>query len=96
MNPPNYEALDCHGHAYVRPAQVVCELPTAARQAALGSATQEVAKLLNIPAKRRISFGTPTFEAFGLNRAQAKNHPQAKLLLMAGHLLPLTLCPEYN
>ena len=96
MQRPTYEALDRQGLAYDRPARVVGELPHADVDAALASATQEVSKLLNIAAQRRIPFGSPVFVAFGLNRPQAKNHPEAALLLTKGDCLSLYLCPEYN
>jgi len=96
MQRPNYEALDGQGLPYDRPAQVVGELPQADVDAALVSATQEVSKRLNIAAQRRIPYGAPVFVAFGLNRPQAKNHPEAKLLLTKGDCLSLDFCPEYN
>jgi hypothetical protein len=94
---PDYEALDGNGLPYVRKANIVGELATPeARGAALASATIEVAKILNSPATRRIPFGGPVFIAFGLTRPQAKNHPQATLLLTFGDDLSLDYCPEYN
>lgn len=95
MQRPTYEALDGQGLPYARPAQVVGELPRAAVDAALASATQEVSKRLNMAAQRRIPYGAPVFVAFGLNRPQAKNHPEAALLLTKGDCLSLDLCPEY-
>lgn len=97
MTRPDYEALDGQGLPYVRPARVVGELPSPEeRFVALESATQEVAKLLQINAQRRIPFGGPVFVAFGLTRPQAKNHAQAQLLLTTGDSLSLDYCPEYN
>lgn len=94
MNRPDYEALDRQGFPYVRPAQVVAELPTPeARGTALESATQEIAKRMQTTAQRRIGFGTPVFAAFGLTRPQAKVHEQAKLLLTMGGDLSLDYCP---
>lgn len=97
MQRPDYEALDAAGLPFVRPAKIIAELPTPeVRAAALDSATQSVAKQLNSVAQRRIGFGTPVHVAFGMTRQQAKNHPQAKLLLTLGESLSLDLCPEYT
>lgn len=74
----------------------VGELPVEDRLHALESATQSVARMLELPASRRISFGTPVFVSFGISRNQAKVHPQAKLMLTNGCDLGLDLCPEYN
>lgn len=96
MDRPQYEALDRQGIPYVRPAQVVAELPTPeARSSALEAATQEIAKRLRATAQRRIGFGVPVFVAFGLTRPQAKVHEQAKLLLTMGADLSLDFCPDY-
>lgn len=92
MQQPDYEALDVKGYPYVRPAKVVGELPTACVEARLGIATEAIAKLLGMPAKQRIFYGAPVFEAFGFSRAQAKKHGQAKLLLTKGESLSLELC----
>lgn len=92
MQRPSYEALDGQGLPYDRPARVVGELPHGDVDAALSSATQEVSKRLNIAAKRRIPYGAPVFVAFGLNRPQAKNHPEAELLLTKGDSLSLDFC----
>lgn len=97
MARPEYEALDGQGRAYLRNARVVGELPSAQdRAAALESATQEVAKLMQVCAQRRIPFGAPVFVAFGLTRPQAKIHVHAELLLTKGCDLSLDYCPEYS
>lgn len=97
MKAPLYEALDGNGLSYTRPAQTVGELPTPEeRGRALEDATMQVAKALGTAAQRRIGFGTPVHVAFGLSRQQAKNHPQAKLLLTKGDDLPLRWCSLYG
>lgn len=93
MKVPSIEALDGSGLPYVRPARCVGELPAVEdRGLALESATMEVARLLNAAAQRRIGFGTPVHVAFGMTRQAAKNHAQAKLLLMKGEDVPLSQC----
>jgi len=93
MKIPEYEALGGQGLPYVRAAQSIGELPTPdARSSALESATLEIARSLGTSAQRRIGFGTPVHVAFGLTRQQAKNHDDAKLLLLKGEALPLRYC----
>ena len=93
MKIPDYEALDARGLPYVRPAQCIGELARPEdRGQALESATMEIARLLSITAQRRIGFGTPVHVAFSLTRQQAKNHTQAKLLLLKGDAVPLSQC----
>lgn len=97
MSRPHYEAANSQGLPYIRLAKIVGELPNSDdRLRALDSATQQVARLLNSVATRRIPFGAPVFVAFGLTRPQAKNHAQATLLLTRGQDLSLDFCPEYN
>lgn len=96
MQRPPYEATDSTGLPFTRTAQTVGELPVADRLRALDSATQSVARLLEMSAVRRISFGTPVFVSFGISRNQAKVHPHAKLMLTNGCDLGLELCPEYD
>ncbi len=93
MKIPDYEALDGRGLPYVRPAQCIGELPTPdERGRALEAATYEIARTLNTVAQRRVGFGTPVHVAFGMTRQAAKNHPQAKLLLLKGDAVPLSVC----
>lgn len=97
MQRPEYEALDGNGLPHIREARVVHELPTPeARGDALRSATQSIAQLLQITARRTIPFGAPVFVAFGLTRPQAKAHKLAQLLLTKGEDLSLDHCPQYN
>ncbi len=93
MKIPEYEALDGRGLPFVRLAQCIGELPTPEERChALEAATMEIAKVLNSVAQRRIGFGTPVHVAFGMTRQAAKNHAQAKLLLMKGDAVPLSRC----
>lgn len=96
MKRPIYEALDQHGLPYHRPAVVIGELPHHAVEAALASATQQLSRQLNSAPLRPIPYGSPVFVAFGLNRRQAKNHPEMELLLTKGDGLSLDFCPEYD
>lgn len=92
MNDARVEALDQTGRPYVREARVVNELPTPeARYAALESATLTIARRLSLSARSRIQFGAPVYVAFGLTRAQARDHAQAKVLMSMGADLPLDL-----
>ena len=93
---PLYEALDRQGLPYMRPAKVIGELPTADVAAATDSATQQIAKMLNMSAVRCIQYGAPVFVAFGLTRNQAKQHSLADLLLTRGDEVPLDHCPVYD
>ena len=97
MNRPEYEALDAQGLPYVRLARVVGELSTPDfRTAALEEATQALGARLGKQAYKPISFGSPVHLAFNFTRAQAKNHPDARLLLSKGDDLSLDHCPSYN
>jgi len=97
MKRPDYEALDTQGFPYIRAARVVGELPTPEeRGAALQAATVEISDRLQLKAQKEICFGTPVHLAFGMTRQQAKNHPQAELLLKKGDEVPLDFCPLYE
>ena len=94
---PDYEALDGVGLPYVRSALVVGELPLVQRMQALDAATESVAALTGLKAVKSIHVGAPVFLAFeGMNRARAKNHPAAQLLLTMGDDVSLDLVPAYN
>lgn len=88
-----YEALDGTGLPYMRDARVIDELPTPEmRLQACAEATAEIGKLLGLKPTRRIPYGAPIYEAFGLTRPQAKAHPKAALLLQFGCALDLEHC----
>lgn len=93
---PTYEALDQNGHPYTGPACIIAELPTpACRMAACDVATSSIARMLGLPAKRRIAFGLPVFAAF-MAAPEAKKHPQRELLESCGGDVSLDMCATYN
>lgn len=93
---PTYEALDQNGRPYTRPARIIAELPTpSCRIEACGEATSSIARMLGLTAQRRIAFGLPVFAAF-MTSAEAKKHPQRKLLETCGADVSLDLCSTYN
>lgn len=87
-----YEALDSTGRPVMREAQVIGELPHDTRLRACADAAEGIGRLLGLVPNRRIPFGAPVFEAFGLTRPQAKAHPRSKLLLTLGHEIALPHC----
>lgn len=96
MSRPIYEALDRQGIPYLRPAEVVGELPHEARKNALIEATPSIAAKIGIEYVRPVNHGTPVFCAFeNMTRNKAKQHPQAKLLLALGTDVSLDFCPSY-
>ncbi len=93
---PDYLALDSQGLEYLRKAREISELPTREdRLAACVEAAAEIARQLGVAAPPAIKFGVPVFQSFGMTRPQAKNHPNAKLLLTPGADLSLDYCPSY-
>lgn len=96
MKRPIYEALSITGFPYERPAKIVGELPIGEVLNALETATLEVAKIIGVQAQRRIPYGAPVYVAFGLDRARAKNHQYAGLLLSKGENLSLELCSMHE
>ncbi len=96
MERPDYLALDSQGLEYLRKAREISELPTREdRLAACVEAAAEIARQLGVAAPPAIKFGVPVFQSFGMTRPQAKNHPNAKLLLTPGADLSLDYCPSY-
>lgn len=96
MERPDYLALDSQGLEYLRKAREIGELPTPeARMAACVEAAGEIARQLGVTAPPTIKFGVPVFQSFGMTRPQAKNHPNAKLLLTPGCDVSLDYCPSY-
>lgn len=88
-----YEALDGNGFPYMRDARVIDELPTLEmRHQACVDATEQIGKKLGLSPTRRIPYGAPVYEAFGLTRPQAIKHSSAALLLQLGCALDLELC----
>ncbi|WP_427047114.1 hypothetical protein [Halomonas casei] len=86
---PQYEALDAQGYAYMREPRVIGELPIAARRPTLDAAITKVSDECGLTASKPLSFGLPVFEAFGLNRREARRHAHSKLLLTQGTDLSL-------
>ena len=94
---PEYEALDSRGLPYIRPAQVIGELPLADRKNALEAATAAIATKTGLSASKTIPFGAPVFIAFaGMNRPKAKHHPDSALLLTMGDDVSLDYVAAYN
>lgn len=97
MERPEYQALDKQGFDFLRPAQVIGELPLEARASALIEATATIATKAGLIAVKHIPFGAPEFTAFdGMNRPKAKHHAESKLLLTKGDDVSLDNCPSYN
>lgn len=95
MARPNFEALDRTGLPLIREAKTIGELPPPNAPQALQEATETIATRLGVPSHHPIALGTPVHLAFKMTRAQSKNHPQAKLLLLSGSEVSLDLCPSY-
>ena len=87
-----YEALDSTGRPLMREARVIGELPHEARFVACADAAKWIGQSLGLNPVSSIPFGAPIYEAFGLNRPEAKAHPQAKFLLQLGHEVALVHC----
>ena len=62
------------------------------RKTALRSATQNIGMLIGREAVQSIHFGEPVYAAFGMRRAEAKQHERAELLLLVGENVPLMYC----
>jgi hypothetical protein len=94
---PEYLALNQQGIEYIRPAQIVDELPQEARSDALVEATSSIALKTGLVAIKRIPFGSPVFTAFnGMNRHKAKSHKDSLLMLTNGGDVSLDYCPSYQ
>ena len=90
-----YEGLDSNGYPVMREAQVIGELPTPEiRGQACDDAAAEIGRLLGLKAERRVPFGAPVYEAFGMRRPDAKKHAESALLLKMGCDVPLKYCGQ--
>lgn len=96
MERPTIDAFDKSGIPETRKAATISELPIGLRDEALESATEALARHLQLAVQRRIGYGTPVHLAFGLTRNQAKMHPGVKLLLSDGGALSLDHCPIFD
>ena len=94
---PSYEDLDADGLSRVRPANVIGELPDAARQAAQTEASSAIAEKVHLIQTGTIKLGSPVFRAFkGMTREKSKHHLESRLLLTLGRDVSLDLCPSYQ
>lgn len=89
------EAIDKQGLPYEREALTVGELPSQQVRHALDSAKPALEAAVGLPVVAQIKFGVPLHNAFGMTRAQAKNHPQRDLVLKNGFELSLDLCAAF-
>lgn len=92
MPRPMYEALDGQGLPYERPARCVGELPSELAKDALAACLARLAERIGQPASSALKLGLPVHTAFGLTRAQAKNHRCKDLLLTPAAELSLDFC----
>lgn len=94
---PDYEALNSNGDAYIRPAQLVSELPqTKDRTSALLSAKIRIERTIGRSFIQPLRYELPIYHAFGMTPAQAKQHAHASLLLTHAGDLPLDYVPTYS
>lgn len=94
---PSYEELDANGLSHIRPANVIGELPDAARQFAQAEATSAIASKVGQIQTGTIKLGSPVFCAFkGMTREKSKHHHESALLLTLGRDVSLDLCPSYQ
>jgi len=75
---------------------IVAELPSPeARAQAVNEACAALAAQLGLTALKAIGPTNPVHLAFNMTRAQARNHPHSKVLLLPADNLGLDLCPSY-
>lgn len=92
---PKYEALDSHGHPYIREAHSISELPHKNIRPALDQAALAIGAKIGLEPAEPLSFGLLVHESFGLTRQEARQHSQAKTLLTRGADLSLDLVGTY-
>lgn len=93
---PIVEALDSQGLPCLRAAMTVSDLPHEERGHALQSCGPMLSQAIGAPIVSQLRYGTPVHLAFGMTRAQAKNHPQKKLLLTSGCDVLLDYCALFE
>ena len=93
---PAYETLDANGLFHIRPANVIGELPDAARLPAQAEATPTIAGKVGLVQTGIIKLASPVFCAFkGMTREKSKHHLESALLLTLGRDVFLDFCPSY-
>jgi len=93
---PQYFELDKNGIERARPANCLGELDDEDRFFGRCSATEEISRLTGLKSTTTIRLDEPVYKAFeGMNRAKARGHQDAKLLLTIGSRVSLDYCPRF-